>query len=158
MGVVIDANLLCLLVVGATGPAAIHSHARLRAFGFDDYANLLDIFDRVGQPVLCPQVLAETSNLVSYRQAPRQIAIFRQSLARFVELFDEMTIEARRVIADVSFETLGITDAVLLLLSAERKYRLLSDDLQLCLAAERRGVSALNYNYVRDGAVRVRDL
>lgn len=53
---------------------------------------------------------------------------------------------------------LGITDAVLLLLSAERRLTLVSDDLQLCLAAERRALRTVNYNHLCDGALRVDQL
>lgn len=158
MGVVLDANLLCLLVVGASRPDWIESHPRLRAFSFADYATLLQIFDRVGDPVLCPQVLAETSNLIAFKQSPRQVDSLRGSLAMFVKRFEEITVDARRVVGGQSYRLLGLTDAVILLLSAERKYRLLSDDLALCLAAQRHGVNAINYNYVRDGAIRVQDM
>lgn len=154
-GILIDANLLCLLVAGALGPTAITDHCRLRAFDIEDYGNLLAILDRVGEPILCPHVLAETSNLIAYRQAPKQLSRLRRSLAHIVGQCAERSIDARNAVTDTHFERLGLTDAVLLLLARNVKSLLLSDDLHLCQEAGRRGLRVVNYSYVRDGALRI---
>ena len=151
----IDANLLCLLVAGSLGPTALAAHPRLRAFGYEDYSNLLAIMDRVGNPLLCPHVLAETSNLISYRQTPRHAANLRNSLAYFVERFDEHTLPAAKAVAQPEYAVLGITDSILLLLAGQTSRILLSVDLKLCLAAWQRKLQAINYNYIRDGAMTI---
>ena len=70
----------------------------------------------------------------------------------------ERTEQAARVVTDDAYLRLGITDAVLLELATDVRLTLLSDDLQLCLEAERRGTKTLNYNYLRDGAVQIDQL
>lgn len=151
----IDANLLCLLVVGTVGPAAIAGHPRLHAFGDEDYANLLLIMERVGNPILCPHVLAEASNLISYRQSPKQTAYLRASLAEFVGRYDELALPSQEAVAQPEYALLGITDSILLLLAAEPSRILLSVDLKLCLAAWQRKLKVVNYNYIRDGAMTI---
>lgn len=64
-GILLDINLLCLLVVGRAARASIGAHPHLRAFDVTDFAVLVEIIDRLGDPVFCPQVLAETSNLLA---------------------------------------------------------------------------------------------
>ena len=42
-GIFIDANLLVLLVVGATDQALISKHRRLRTFMVEDYGRLIEL-------------------------------------------------------------------------------------------------------------------
>lgn len=153
-----DANLLCLLVVGRADRAAISSHPRLRAFTIEDFANVLVILERLGDLILCPHVLAETSNLLGYRQTPQQRRRWLTSLGEIVCIAQERSETAKRAVADNDYGRLGLTDAVLLLLSGDEELALVSDDLQLCLEGARRGARTINYNYVRDGALRVDQL
>lgn len=157
-GTLLDANLLCLLVVGRIDRSAISSHPRLKAFDGDDYVNLCAILDKIGDPVFCPHVLAETSNLLGFRQSPPQMARWLASLADLIGMFAERgepTIMATR---DSAYHRLGLTDALLLVLAANQSLALVSDDLGLCMEAQRRGATAINYNYVREGALSIADL
>ncbi|HEU0067442.1 MAG TPA: hypothetical protein VFQ57_09415 [Sphingomonas sp.] len=54
-----------------------------------------------------------------------------------------------------AYQRLGLTDAVLLILSARCELALVSDDLHLCLEAARRGARTIDYNHLRDGALTV---
>lgn len=154
-GVLLDANLLCLLVVGSVDIAAIARHARLKIFGADDYVNLTAILELAGDPILCPHVLAETSNLIAYREGDRSMLRYRRSLAHIVTQCDERSGLAVDAVADMGYERLGLTDAILLLLAANSDVLLVSDDLQLCLEADKRRLRYVNYNYVREGALRI---
>jgi len=123
-----------------------------------DFENLAAIFDRLGEPVLCPQVLAETSNLITYRVPPGDDRRWRRSLALVIERHAERAIESRRAITDPAYDRLGLTDAVLIMLATDPALHLLSDDLGLCLEAARRGLRAINYNHIRDGALTIDQL
>ena len=157
-GVLLDANLLCLLVVGASGITAISGHPRLKTFGPDDYATLTAVLDRSRALILCPHVIAETSNLIGYRQNPAQAIELRKSFAHIIAAAAESSATAQRAVADKAYERLGVTDAVLLLLATDTSTLLLSDDLALCLEAGRRGLNVVNYNNLRDGALRLDQL
>ncbi len=157
-GALLDANLLCLLTVGRADVSAISSHPRLRAFEHIDFFNVVAVLDRVGDLLLCPHVLTEASNLLCFRQTLAQQARWLTSLADIVAMAQEHGRPARQIIKHGSYARLGLTDAMLLLLAEERKSVLVSDDLQLCLDAERRGARTINYNYIRDGALRIDQL
>ena len=108
-----------------------------------------------GDPILCPHVLAETSNLIAYHEADRNVLRYRRSLAHIVRQCDERSSVAVDAVADMSYDRLGLTDAILLLLAADQNLLLLSSDLDLCLEADKRRLRIVNYNYVREGALRL---
>ena len=62
-GIFIDANLLVLLVVGATDQALIAKHRRLRRFVVEDYGRLLELIGRAGQVFLTPNTLTYSLNI-----------------------------------------------------------------------------------------------
>lgn len=149
---ILDANLLCLLVVGRIDTRLIAFHKRLRTFDRDAFLLLNQILaDR--DLVLCPHVLAETSNLLDFHQSPTQVHRLRTSLAEIVALASERSEAARRAVDDPAYSRLGLSDAVMLLLASDRTLLLVSDDLALCLEAQRRGSRVVNYSHVRDGAI-----
>lgn len=157
-GALLDANLLCLIVVGRIDRSAIAHHPRLKAYDADDFDTLGAILDRVGDPVFCPHILAEVSNLLVYRQTASQSAAWRKSLAELILQFREESEDAAKAIKDSAYSRLGLADAILLILASCSGLSLVSDDLHLCLEAERRDLRTINYSYVRDGALRVSQL
>lgn len=154
-GVLIDANLLCLLVAGAVDPNIIATHKRLRAYAAADHAAVLEIVNIFGPPILCSAVIAETSNLLRYDK--RRASSLSIGLATLVGTLEEQSKAARAAVSLPEYSRLGFTDAIFILLS-ESAGTLLSDDLALCQAVEARGQRAINYNHVRSGALTTEDL
>jgi len=149
--VLLDANLLCLLVVGLTDRAAVAGHRRLSAFDVSDFDAVVEITDLFDDIILCPQVVAETSNLLRYDRDHRR---YSEVLRRLVHSYEERSNPSRKAVETPEFLQLGVTDAVLALL-ASGVGAVLSADAKLCHAIARRGHRAINYNYVRDGALKV---
>lgn len=106
------------------------------------------MFDRI---VLCPHVLAETSNLLGYGADARLAARLRGTLAELIAAAEERWLPAVEICPDPEFARLGLTDAVLMAL-ARQAALLISADARLCRTVEARGHRAINYNHVRDGA------
>lgn len=148
-GLLVDANLLCLLVVGLTDRTAVRRHKRLSAFDESNFDAIVEITDIFGNIVLCPQVVAETSNLLRYDGGGRR---YSEILSRLVCAYEERSRGSKEAVDAPEFLQLGVTDAVLTLL-ASGVSAVLSADARLCHAIERRGHRAINYNYVRDGAL-----
>lgn len=148
-GLLVDANLLCLLVVGLTDQAAIQRHKRLGAYSVEDFVTATEIVDCFGDLILCPQVVAETSNLLRHSA---EGSGFSEILRRLVHQYEERSRASREAVESPSFMRLGVTDAVLILLAGEAA-ALFSADAKLCHAVEQAGHRAINYNYVRDGAL-----
>lgn len=76
-------------------------------------------------------------------------------MAEIVERYDELALPSQEAVAQLEYSLLGITDSILLLLAGEPSRILLSVDLKLCLAAWQRKLKAVNYNYIRDGAMTI---
>lgn len=155
-GLLIDTNLLCLLIVGMTDREQIGRHRRVRSYDPADFDLVASVVDRAPSMIVCPHVLAETSNLLRYTNdafAVHLHATLAGLAVRCIESYEP----ASGVITDEAFHRLGLTDAVLLSL-AKRDHLLLSDDRGLCYAAAARALRVVNFNYLRDGAVRLDQL
>jgi predicted nucleic acid-binding protein len=154
--ILIDTNLLCLIVAGGVCPEAIGVHKRLRAFAIEDYRAIVAIGRRYTSVLTCPHVLAETSNLLAQTN-DRQRAILLAGLADWIGRLDESGLASGAAVARPEYRRLGLTDAVLVLLALNGA-TLLTVDLPLYLAATAAGCAAINYNYVRDGVLDIRDV
>ena len=125
--VVIDANLLVLLVVGAVDRRLVGKHRRVRSFEAEDYDLLLDLLQETSQPVVVtPNTLTEVSNLLEDRNDRR----FLRQLKELIEESEEIIVASSAASNNRAYEQLGLSDAVLLeIASAQRP--LITADLDL---------------------------
>jgi hypothetical protein len=152
----IDTNLLCLLVVGSVGKNLIKGHKRLRVFTELDFDHLVKVLSLFPNIITTPHILTETSNLLRHSAEPLRSAV-SQALGRFVEGVEESGVAALEVVNHPQYSRLGITDCVLMI-AAESGAVIISDDLDLCLAASGAGSMVINYNYFRDGSISLSDI
>ena len=155
-GLLMDANLLCLLVAGLADRDAIGRHRRLRGYNVADYDLVVSVLRRFRSVIVRPHVLTETSNLLRYTNDALALQL-QTVLADVTSQFSECFEPATSVTSDQAFGRLGLTDAMLLLLAA-CELTLFSDDRDLCQAAADRALRVINFNYLRDGAVRLDQL
>jgi hypothetical protein len=146
--VLIDANLLVLLIVGLVSRDLIGRHRRLRQYSEEDF-NLLRRLISGHSPILVtPNTLTEASNLcrqISGREHQRIAAMFRALLDGGME---EQYIDSRTAAKHEAFPALGLTDAAILE-QMESRPVLITTDLDLFVAADRRGHVAINFNHMR---------
>ena len=147
-GIFIDANLLVLLVVGATDQALISKHRRLRRFMVEDYERLIELIRQAGQVFLTPNTLTEASNLLAQHPNPERSRFFAV-LRRIIGKNEEIVVASKTAARNNAFVRLGLTDAVLLeVISAETP--LVTVDLDLFVAAFAKGeVAALNFTHLQ---------
>ena len=147
-GIFIDANLLVLLVVGATDQELIAKHRRLRRFMVEDYERLIGIIRQAGQVFLTPNTLTEASNLLAQHPNPersRFFAVFR----RIIGKSEEIVVASKAASRNNEFVRLGLTDAALLEVISEET-PLVTVDLDLFVAAFAEGqVAALNFTHLQ---------
>ena len=147
-GIFIDANLLVLLVVGATDQALISKHRRLRTFMVEDYGRLVELIEQAGQVFLTPNTLTEASNLLAQHPNPersRFFAVFR----RIIGKSEEIVVASKAASRNNEFVRLGLTDAALLEVISEET-PLVTVDLELFRAAFAKGqVAALNFTHLQ---------
>lgn len=146
--VLLDANLLVLLIVGSVSREMIGRHRRLRQYTEDDLDLLRHLISGYSPILVTPNTLTEASNLcrqISRREHERIAAIFRILLKDGVQ---EQFIDSRTATEHEAFPSLGLTDAVILQQMTSRPL-LITTDLDLFLAAQRHGHTAINFNHVR---------
>ena len=147
-GIFIDANLLVLLVVGATDQALIAKHRRLRTFMVEDYGRLVKLIEQAGQVFLTPNTLTEASNLLAQHPNPERSRFF-EVLRRIIGKSEEIIVESKTASRNNAFVRLGLTDAALLEVISEET-PLVTVDLDLFVAAFAEGkVAALNFTHVQ---------
>ena len=142
----IDANLLVLLVVGATGKDLIAKHRRLRTFEIADYERLVRLINETDRVLVTPNILTEASNLLAQHAEPERSRFY--DMLRILISQAEEKIVASKVAADNSaFNRLGLTDAALLEI-VSRANPLITVDLDLYLAASaKESEAAFNFRH-----------
>src|SRR5215471_13297052 len=117
-GILVDANLLLLLVVGRFDEQRIGRFERTRDFVLEDF-RLLELIVRQFSKILStPHVLTEVSNLATKFEPPGS---FRDMFRQTIETIDERNCAAKTVTANKYFRKLGLTDAAILSL-ADRQF------------------------------------
>ena len=147
--VVVDANLLLLLVVGATDRGYIGVHKRLRDDYSDIHFELLQLLiSQFSEMILVPNVLTEVSNFARQIKNPARSRI----MATFKTLAEtglELPVASRVAVQSEGFAELGLTDAVLLQICALElpgaSPTLLTADGRLAAYAGQLGLGAINF-------------
>jgi predicted nucleic acid-binding protein len=144
-------NSLLLYVVGTASPKYIPKHKRTNNFTEEDFDLLKSIMDTFDLAFTTPQVLTETSNLLRNRRAPsdqmtREIwSVFEDFVAQTTEVYKN----SASVSYSEAFERLGLTDALLAILS-DANHEVLTCDAGLYYEIRSRGLSAINFNHEID--------
>lgn len=152
--ILVDANLLILLAVGSFEPRLIERHKRTRQFTIEDYGLLRRFLARFRTVVATPNVLTEVSNLVDQSGGTSREGL-QALLASIIEVLEEHYIPSRDGCGVEEFQRLGLADAAILHLAQSRARSrgdllVLTDDLHLYLALQRRGLEAVNFNHLRE--------
>lgn len=145
---IIDTNLLVLLVVGLTRPSLIERHKRTKQFAETDFALLVRLISNSSRIVVTPHTLAETSNLAGNIEGDARREVL-STLARIVQVAEEVWKPAREITSSKPFLSLGLADAAMTEID-DRNSILLTADLDLYLAQLEAGREALNFNHLRD--------
>jgi hypothetical protein len=145
---VLDSNLVVLLAVGRTDISLIGRHKRTLRYSVDDFRKLAGALKSYGGVCTTHGVLAETSNLLM--QAPADPS------GRLLQTFRSFALEAlvasqsaAEIVTREEFPRLGFTDCGLLAALGNGD-DLMTMDLELYLTAYRLGLSAINFNHLRD--------
>jgi hypothetical protein len=148
-GVILDANLLVLLIVGRCDRRLISEArpTRNHALSNEDYELLLAMLLRVGRIVTTAHVLAETCNLLDQIKSPERVTIFEI----VIEQMKRMT-EAPMRSVDCAllpcFPQLALTDSGLVKLAAQ-KHLLITMDAPLANELARARLPVINFNRLR---------
>ncbi len=147
-GVLIDANLLVLLIVGNVQRGLIDRHRRLKSYTATDYDLLVSQFRPETKIFVTPNTLTETSNLLPFGSDELSWSLFAE-LKSMIEDSEEIVVLSKVASNVPEFSWLGLTDAVLVDL-ATRDTPLITADLRLWSAVTSRDPdAAVNFNTLR---------
>lgn len=147
-GILIDANLALLYLVGSYDPRLIGDgkYNKLSKYVVEDYQLLTRLKRVFKRAVTTPHVMTEVSNLTN--DLPEQTKA--ECLKRFYETFlgiDELTISCLEAAQRSEFPFLGLTDTALALVSSQ--FLIVTDDARLVRKMNESGLEALNFNHLR---------
>jgi hypothetical protein len=128
---------------------------RLEKYGMDDGALLVQYVQRFDRILTTQHVLAETSNLCRQIIKGQHLSDFSTKLyplfcSEMPESFQQCPVDGNRIDRGI-FGRLGLTDSGLAYL-VQTNLLLLTDDLDLFVAAVERGQDAINFTHMRDAA------
>lgn len=146
-GVLLDANLLVLLVVGLADPSKISTHKKLKsAYDMDSYKLLFYIISSCKKIYVSSHVLAETNGLMTKGLTGElEIKVFL-ALKHVIKLesFRELHCPSTTIVAHEKYIKYGLTDIGLLHLLTN-KVVLLTDDFAFSGYVEKIGLDTLNF-------------
>ena len=153
-GILLDTNVLLLWLATQLHPKLIGAD-RLQTYTPSDALLLQEYTGRFGRILTTAHVLAESSNMVGKMVHGRLRDHFFANLFPLFCLDGESSFRQLPTIGrelDVRvFVRLGLTDAGLAALASE-DCLLLTDDLDLYVAAVSKGIEALNFTHMREAA------
>jgi hypothetical protein len=142
----LDSELLVLFVVGSYDPSRIDRFKRTNKYDIRAFELLSAILARFDSFWVTPHVLTEASNWLGYLDDPIR-ADCRNGLASLVRVWHEQYTPAAVLVNGDVYERLGLTDESLFAL--RHRGTLVTDDLDLYLAALGVGAECINFTHER---------
>lgn len=155
-GILLDSNVLLLLWLAEFDQSLVGGK-RLEKYSVDDVTLLKSYVGKFSLILTTQTILTETSNLASKVLSGRRKAeLFERLYPLFnpcaPSQFQQCSIEQLSLSQEV-FVSLGYTDATLVALANSSEGRLLlTDDLDLYVAAITRQAPAINFTHMREAA------
>jgi hypothetical protein len=149
--ILVDTNILLLYIVGSLSLDRIARHKRTNTFTVEDYHLLDKMLRQSRQIVVTPNILTEVSNLLGQTDENTKEELWNVLSALMPDL-EERYIKSRDAVGLPEFSHLGLTDASILSCPVQ-DLTVLTDDLRLYLALNRRGAEVINFNHLRGAAL-----
>jgi hypothetical protein len=146
-GVLVDANLLVLLIVGLVNPDRIEHFKRTAVYTSSDFELLVRLINHLGEPIVStPHILSQVSDLA--KLSGNEFAEGRHILKHLISQMKEHYDPSSLVTQNQAFDRLGLCDAAIAELSASGVV-VLTADLDLHLTVQSVGFDSINFNHVR---------
>jgi hypothetical protein len=146
----VDTNILILYIVGSLSLDLIARHKRTKAFTVGDYLLLDRLLRKARKLVVTPNILTEVSNLLGQTDEKTSEEL-REVLGALIPDLEERYVESLEAVEHPEFSRLGLADASILSFPAQ-DLTVLTDDVHLYLALQRKRVEVINFNHQREAA------
>lgn len=147
VGLLVDTNLLVLRVIGDVNPRRIGSFKRLASYTLSDYRLLHWHMKHAAQSFTTPQVMSEVSNLTDLTGDELRAAL--HMLREHICASTEIATTSHDASAAPTYSRLGLTDAAILMTAGQQGFAVLTNDLDLYLALQERGIPSANFTHLR---------
>ena len=153
-GILLDTNVLVLLLLGSFQPSLIGGK-RLEKYAIQDAELLANYVGNFSRILTTSHILAETSNLATQvLTGKRKTDFFTRMFPLFCTDHQDASHQCEIVgcgINNAIFIQLGLTDAAVVA-AIDVNRLLLTDDLDLHLAAIAKGAPSINFTHMREAA------
>jgi hypothetical protein len=139
-GVLVDANLMVLFLVGRAYRHRIAGHKRTSGYTIGDYELLEQFIGEFHRIVTTPHLLTEISNLIPELSG---------ALKAWVSQVHEEWTQSVTIVQDTCFLPFGLTDAAISV-AARQDFLVLTSDGALCAALQNHGRDAIHFSPLRD--------
>lgn len=146
-GVLLDANLLLLLVVGMCDRQHARKFKRLSIFAEEDFELLVRVVSAFRHLYVTPNIITEVSNLAGALSGELKRQCF-QALGESVRAAEELVVRSRDAADNDMFIGFGVTDAVIDICAGEPPL-ILTIDFPLAQTLAARGRPVVNFNHLR---------
>jgi hypothetical protein len=147
-GLLVDTNILLMRCIGTYKPDLISRFKRTAHFAVSDYDLLDSLWIRFHRIITTPSILTEVVNLLGEPRGTDGQAMFR-AVADSIQVLDERYTPSQLLAAGDHFARFGLTDAAIVKLASEGVL-ILTDDFRLAGYLDSKGMSAVNFNHLRD--------
>ena len=151
-GLLVDANLLLVYVVGLLDEDLIEKHKRTQEYSKEDWDDLRQFVNKFNPMITTPSVLTEVNNILSFGITGKKRDDLSAIFSRMVtKVLDERYTEAKFIVTDSAFSRLGLTDIGMEKIAQTKSpcVHVLTDDFQLYSLLLQRGIEAYNFNHFR---------
>lgn len=143
-GILVDANLLVLLLIGSYDPAFIQKFKRTAQFQIEDFYKLAREIGRFDVIITTPNLLTEASNICNQLKSWLKDEVFA-IMSQFIAISDEIYIESRLPACDPRFAEFGLTDMGMIH-AAKDRYPILTTDGRLASFARSLGIVVVEFS------------
>ena len=150
--ILIDANSLVVLLIGAIDPKLIASHKRTSIYEEEDYANLLAIIGSLDKLIVLPNIWTKVDNLLNSFSGNHKWK-YVQAFKRLIQLTSEQYIKSSTAAENIHFSEIGLTDSLILELGKECEL-LITSDSKLSDFAKAEGIKVYDLVEIRNNRLR----
>lgn len=141
----LDTNVMLLFCVGSIGVELIQKHKRTDKYSVRDFERLLNIIGHHEVFRVTPNILTEISNIG--RQTKSYIkSAFIEQFSSVIEIMEEEYLQSRELVQHGCYHRLGLSD-VSVLSACDDQTLLVTDDLDLYLAASYEQIDVINFTH-----------
>ncbi len=141
-GILIDANIALLYVVGSLAPSEIPDHGRTAGYSEDDFTRVSKFIEYFHVRITTPHILTEISDLLGNDLELHQV------LRGFIAITDEVYERSLLLSESDPFIKIGLADAAILM-AAKNTYLVLTDDGPLQQFLLSAGIDFVNLDQIR---------